>query len=173
MLRLRRPSTFTTEPEETKKTYTRRISHISSEKRHSDTMQLVKEMASVGSTRHFDYEIRSSEYATEKPHVHICPKNSKRNIAKVFLTSANVPATIDALEIEYDKQIISSYKQLGLRRPEFGRAEKEEILSWANEIMELGVTNWAYAKATYPRIEGNSIRSKTVSYTHLTLPTKA
>lgn len=133
-------------------------------KRHSDTMQLVKEMASVGSTQHFDYEIRSSEYATEKPHVHICPKNSKRNIAKVFLTSANVPATIDDLEIEYDKQINSSYKQLGLRRPEFGRVEKEEILSWANEIMELGVTNWAYAKATYPRIEGNSIRSKSSSF---------
>ena len=160
MLRFKRSSTLTTEPEENKKTYTRRISHVSSEKRHSDTMQLVKEMASVGSTQHFDYEIRSSEYATEKPHVHICPKNSKRNIAKVFLTSSKVPATIDELEIEYDKQINISYKQLGLRRPEFGRIEKEEILSWANEIMELGVTNWAYAKATYPRIEGNSIMYK-------------
>lgn len=78
----------------------------------------------------------------------------------MFLTSANVPATIDDLEIEYDKQINSYYKQLGLRRPEFGRTEKEEILSWANEIMELWVTNWAYAKATYPRIEGNYIMYK-------------
>lgn len=47
-----------------------------------------------------------------------------------------------------------------MKRPEFSNDEKEEILSWAKEIIELGVTNWAYAKATYPRIEGNSVKMK-------------
>ena len=135
-----------------------RCGESSRARRDREERHLLMEMASVGTTQHFNYEVRTSEYPTEEPHVHVCPKNSKENIAKVFLDGNEPPAAIDELHIEYDKQIDMKYRKWKLKHPFFGNDELKEILSWANEIMELGVTNWAYAKATYPRLEGNACK---------------
>ena len=125
--------------------------------RHDDPIQEpLYEMANAGDTASFHFELRSSEYETEKPHVHICIRGTKTALAKLILAGA-CPKSTDELNIEYEKTLD---RNPHLKRPlhgrsEFSKSELEEILLWASSSRHLNISNWDFYKEVYQDLNLN------------------